>query len=406
MLFSPPKSISSEHKDVIHDVAFDHYGRRMATCSSDQFVMVWDKEQGDDNWKKSAEWKAHSGSVWKVAWAHPEFGQVLATCSFDRTAAVWEEIVGESYNIIGQKHWARRTNLVDSRTSVMDVKFAPKSLGLLLATCSADGVIRIYEAPDVMNLAQWTLQQEVPCKYQASCISWNPSYTRERRCTKYFKLNNSDKKEGEMKIHDLDNGYANYPFMVEDPDSYIVVPQVPMLAVGFDDQNCGANNRVVILQNITRLRRWNKTECSTSVTDHCTSSVTDPVHDLAFAPRLGRSYDLLAVATKDIKLYILCQIMNSSFATVKFKLHLAANFEGHNSTVWRISWNSVGSILVSSGDDRCVRLWKQCPVGPHDKSEDERGVSSPAKSLDSAQGQGRKYHWKCVGVIKAEGLNI
>ena len=51
---------------------------------------------------------------------------------------------------------------------------------------------------------------------------------------------------------------------------------------------------------------------------------------------------------------------NSSFATVKFKLHLTANFEGHNSTVWRISWNSVGSILVSSGDDRCVRLWKQC----------------------------------------------
>jgi len=40
----------------------------------------------------TASWKAHSGSVWKVTWAHPEFGQVLATCSFDRTAAVWEEI--------------------------------------------------------------------------------------------------------------------------------------------------------------------------------------------------------------------------------------------------------------------------------------------------------------------------
>jgi len=40
----------------------------------------------------TASWKAHSGSVWKVTWAHPEFGQVLATCSFDRTAAIWEEI--------------------------------------------------------------------------------------------------------------------------------------------------------------------------------------------------------------------------------------------------------------------------------------------------------------------------
>ena len=36
--------------------------------------------------------QAHSGSVWRVTWAHPEFGQVIATCSFDRTAAIWEEL--------------------------------------------------------------------------------------------------------------------------------------------------------------------------------------------------------------------------------------------------------------------------------------------------------------------------
>ena len=35
--------------------------------------------------------QTHSGSVWRVTWAHPEFGQVLATCSFDRTGAIWEE---------------------------------------------------------------------------------------------------------------------------------------------------------------------------------------------------------------------------------------------------------------------------------------------------------------------------
>ena len=39
--------------------------------------------------------QCHSGSVWRVTWAHPEFGQVLATCSFDRTVAIWEE-QGES----------------------------------------------------------------------------------------------------------------------------------------------------------------------------------------------------------------------------------------------------------------------------------------------------------------------
>lgn len=34
--------INTEHKDLIHDVAFDYYGERMATCSTDQFVKVSD----------------------------------------------------------------------------------------------------------------------------------------------------------------------------------------------------------------------------------------------------------------------------------------------------------------------------------------------------------------------------
>ena len=33
-------SLNAEHKDLIHDVAYDYYGQRMATCSSDQFVKV------------------------------------------------------------------------------------------------------------------------------------------------------------------------------------------------------------------------------------------------------------------------------------------------------------------------------------------------------------------------------
>ena len=35
------KNIPTDHKDLIHDVAYDFYGKRMATCSSDQSVKVW-----------------------------------------------------------------------------------------------------------------------------------------------------------------------------------------------------------------------------------------------------------------------------------------------------------------------------------------------------------------------------
>lgn len=59
--------------------------------------------------------QTHSGSVWRVTWAHPEFGQVLASCSFDRTAAVWEEIVGESNDKQrGLSHWVSATVILFS----------------------------------------------------------------------------------------------------------------------------------------------------------------------------------------------------------------------------------------------------------------------------------------------------
>jgi len=76
--------------------------------------------------------QSHSGSVWRVTWAHPEFGQVVVTCSFDRTAAVWEEMDGENLAEGQHRSWIKRTSLVDSRTAVTDVKFAPKHMGLLL----------------------------------------------------------------------------------------------------------------------------------------------------------------------------------------------------------------------------------------------------------------------------------
>ncbi|XP_071529011.1 nucleoporin SEH1-like [Panulirus ornatus] len=103
------------------------------------FEQIWDLNE-DGEWVCTAFWKTHCGSVWKVTWAHPEFGQIIATCSFDRTAAIWEESVSDLGHGI-HRTWIKRAGLVDSRTSVMDIKFAPKIQGLQLATCSAGGVV-------------------------------------------------------------------------------------------------------------------------------------------------------------------------------------------------------------------------------------------------------------------------
>ena len=45
-------------------------------------------------------------------------------------------------------------------------------------------------------------------------------------------------------------------------------------------------------------------------------------------------------------------------ASTKLKVRTVAHCTDHNSTVWRVAWNVTGTILASSGDDGCVRLWK------------------------------------------------
>jgi len=51
---------NTQHQDVIQDVSYDFYGKRLATCSSDMTIKVWDLDDTSE-WKQTAEWKAHNG---------------------------------------------------------------------------------------------------------------------------------------------------------------------------------------------------------------------------------------------------------------------------------------------------------------------------------------------------------
>jgi nucleoporin SEH1 len=275
----------------------------MATCSSDQTIKVFEQNE-KGHWIVTSSFKAHSGSIWKLDWGHPEYGAILASASFDRTASIWEETVNEkpSPTSSSTKRWIRRTNLVDSRTSVTDVKFGPKNLGLVLATSSSDGIIRIYEAPDIMNLSQWTLQHEIVCKSPLSCLSWNPSL---------FRLHS------------------------------------PMIAAGSDSTT--SEPKVFIFEYSEYNRKWSKTDTLTQI--------TDPVHDLAFAPNCGRSYHVLAVASKDVSIFNLKPVQDPS-GNSRFEVNLTAQFNDHYCTVWRVTWNVTGTMLASSGDDGYLRMWR------------------------------------------------
>ena len=211
------------------------------------------------------------------------------------------------------------------------MKFAPKGLGLVLATCSSDGTLRIYEAPDILDLSQWTPQHELNCKISCSCLSWNPS-----------SFHNS------------------------------------MIAVGSDEPSDSTASSTTKVSSSTvplsRLqiyechenRRWFKVEISTII--------TEPVLDVSFAFNIGRDYHLLAVAGTDVKIFTIksvsstneqpshhaytCNPSTAVPSSSKHELRQIATFPDHQSKVWRLSWNLTGTILASAGEDGYIRLWK------------------------------------------------
>ncbi|CAH1766552.1 8159_t:CDS:2 [Entrophospora sp. SA101] len=273
------QTFETSHEDLIHDVSYDFYGRRLVSCSSDQKLKVWDFNQETNEWELNHCWKAHECSILRAVWAHPEFGQVIASCSFDRSVKIWEE---EHEPKEGGKRWAERATLVESRGSVQDIEFAPNCWGLKLATCAADGMLRIFEALEVNNLLQWSLMGEAEITPGIStkeaernyCISWCPSRT-----------------------------------------------QLPMIAVGCSKENC---------VKIFRPDSQNQWRAYEILNGHL-----DVVHDVSWAPNMGRSYHLIATASKDTHVRIFK-------LTEKKDVYEAVNvssFPDHKAEVWKVEWN-------------------------------------------------------------------
>jgi len=69
-----------------------------------------------------------------------------------------------------------------------------------------------------------------------------------------------------------------------------------MIAVGSDDNSDTSNTKVFICENneVGGSRRWVNTKSVTLV--------THPVHDMIFAPNIGRSFYLLAIATNNVRI--------------------------------------------------------------------------------------------------------
>ena len=347
-----PQILQSPHKDFIHDLAFDHYGRRIATCSADRTVKIFDLDENGE-WTTSTTtggWKAHSSGVTSLSWAHPEFGQLLATSGADGLAMIWEERAdssaagtsgggglgggnqtgggggGDSNSVFATQQapisrWMERARLADARKSMSCVKFAPRHLRLQLATGSADGSVRIYEAVDVMNLNHWLLKNSIEVEPEnmdlgVRCLDW---------CQGRF--------------------------------------EPPTLVVGDSSGN------VSIFRYSDASRNWG---LYLRLDGHV--NPRKGVLDVAWSPDVGRSYHLVSSCGRDglLRVHRLKKASSNGPSGLEKESSQVLNT---TEEVWKCSWNVTGTVLASSGDGGVVELWKS----------DFKG------------------NWKCVSKVKGAG---
>lgn len=155
-------TVDTSHEDIIHDAVLDYYGLKLATCSSDRSVKIFDASKQlliEDLTK-------HEGPVWQVAWAHPMFGNYLASCSYDKKVIVWKEM--------NNNKWGPFYEYCGHESSVNTVAWAPSEFGLVFACGSSDGTISIVSLSGDGN---WTARK-IENAHPTGCtaVSWAPYF--------------------------------------------------------------------------------------------------------------------------------------------------------------------------------------------------------------------------------------
>ncbi|TNV77762.1 hypothetical protein FGO68_gene2251 [Halteria grandinella] len=348
-------SFPLQHDDYVHDIAFDFSGKRIATCSSDQKIRVWEKKQklvgasggasGNAGMSQSGETSAfgcaqeqyvvewelveelskqnsHSAAVQRVQWADSEFGSILASSSFDKQVFIWEEIETKDVN---KQQWVKRINFME-KEAILDIKFAPKHWGLTLAIALADGTIKMQTSKDLSNLTQWSelcvikLAQGLP-GLGCNCLSWNPAFDE---------------------------------------------PQMFAVGCSITAQQSDPLSSVDHRENLLQI--YIKEQMAPGFTLYSAKFPIHPhtstVNDVAWAPLMGRSFHMIASCSKErvvVWKVTVRDIFQGEAGLYKDPIiEPMLNAEAHRGgEVWRLSWNLLGTCVASSGDDGAVRLWKK-----------------------------------------------
>jgi len=115
------------------------------------------------------------------------------------------------------------------------------------------------------------------------------------------------------------------------------------------------------LNTMIRQKKWQKCEIAE------VAKIDQPVNDLSFAPALGRSFHILAIASTFLQIIQLKPLpfVDSQQATdplnavTQFQATTLTRQDDPSGQIWRLSWNVTGTILSTGSADGTISLYKQ-----------------------------------------------
>jgi protein transport protein SEC13 len=303
-------TVETGHTDTVHDAQLDFYGRRLATCSGDRTIRIFDVDASGDRTVQAA-LEGHDGPVWQVAWAHPtKHGRpILASCGFDGRVIVWIE---DSPGM-----WRQYYDYSWHASSVNSVCFAPHEYGLIFACASSDGFVSICT--------------------QLSDGTWD-----ERRV--------SESRDGGAHTHPLGANSVSW------------APAVAPGSLWMPEMSAPPPKRIVTAGCDQLIKVWRCDESSNNwVLDRPPlAGHREMVRGVAWAPSVGLPRAIIASAGQDRRVIVWSQELSSDPAggqsTAEWtKTELPAFADA----VWSVCWSPTGGALgVACGDDT-VSVWKE-----------------------------------------------
>ena len=358
---------SHNHYDLVLAISYNLYGNRMATASSDHRVKVWDRSEKSDQWTVTDVWIAHDAEVTDVKWNGPYVGEHLGSIGEDGLTRIWQEDVNEAANS------GRRFKKIFEQTTAtgvpyMSLDFKNIMTETYLAVITRDGYLSICEPEDHDDLSTWRIMwSDYLCRTPSRTeeTGFRLSWHQEKLPAWPAILAGLDRKSlslavavGEtVRVFRTDKERKFYVAAVLEGAKALVrdVSWANGSMRGFDVIATASKDGYV---RIYELHTPGAASLSTSSNAYANSQNSTPLHAASNRPARSGIGAGLAGGARGRR-----EDNAGVPGAVKQEPKLVAELEANGGAPWRVEWSQMGDVLVSTGDDGTIRLWKKAIDG-------------------------------------------